>query len=302
MKSMFKLKTGYLISGIVTGLILIFTFFSQLPDGKLHIVFCDVGQGDAAYIRFPGGTDMLIDGGPGGSSPKVLGCLSRHMPFYDRTIDIMMLSHPQEDHLGGLQEIVKRYTVKTFVHSDSGALTQGFQQLQASIAEKHIPERIVATGEDITVGASHMSILWPQVSKVAIHPGTNVLGVSNVNEACIVLRLSYGTFDALFMGDADSGVDPILIQHPLSVNGDLEVLKVPHHGAKTGMTAGFFSWVGGIDTAVISVGKNTYGHPAQETIAALEKKGATIERTDQQGDIEVVTDGKIWTVTTSKTK
>ena len=299
---MFKLKTGYLISGIVTGLILLFSFFSQLPDGKLHIVFCDVGQGDAAYIRFPDGRDMMIDGGPGGSSSKVLGCLSRHMPFYDRTIDIILLSHPQEDHLGGLQEIIRRYTVKTFVHSDIGNTTQGFQAVQSLIAEKHIPEHIVATGEDITVGLSHIAILWPQVSTVAKTAGSNVLGVSNVNEACIVLRLSYGAFDVLFMGDADSGVDPMLIQRPLMINGDLEVLKVPHHGAKTGMTSGFLSWIGHVDTAVISVGKNTYGHPAQETIDALVKKGAGIERTDQDGDIEVISDGKSWHVITEKMK
>src|SRR3989339_524013 len=197
---MFNLKKGYLVSGIITGCILLFTFFSQLPDGKLHIVFCDVGQGDAAYIKFPNGKDMLIDGGPGGKTPKVLGCLGKYMPFFDRTIDIVLLTHPQEDHLGGLTEVVKRYTVANFLHSDVGNSTQGFETLMSTVKEKHISERIVGTGEKITVGTTLISVVWPAPSFLAEKKSSNVLGISNVNDASVVLKLSYGSFDALFPG------------------------------------------------------------------------------------------------------
>jgi competence protein ComEC len=312
---MFKLRVGYFITGIITGCIVLFTFLSQLPDGKLHIVFCDVGQGDAAYIRFPDGKDMVIDGGPaspyasqggpGGQTPKVIGCLSRHMPLYDRQIDIVVLSHPQEDHLGGVLEILKRYQVSYFVHSDVTNTTEGFQQLMKYIADHHIPERIVGTGEFITLGKSHVSVVWPhsvlrQTQDFAGQASSNILGVSDVNDASVILHLRYGTFDAVFPGDADSHIDPELIQQPLDNPDGIEVLKVPHHGAKTGMTDGFFSWLGRINLAVISVGKNTYGHPAPETIARLEKDGADVLRTDQQGDIEVISDGKQWRVKTEK--
>jgi beta-lactamase superfamily II metal-dependent hydrolase len=293
---MFNLKKGYVLSGIVTGCILLFTFFSQLPDGKLHVIICDVGQGDAAYIKFPGGEDMLIDGGPGGKTPKVLGCLGKYMPLFDRTIDIVVLTHPQEDHLGGLEEVVKRYEVKNFVHSDVGNTTQGFETLMSTVKEKRIMERIVGTGEKISIGAATVSVVWPESSFLAEKKAANVLGVSNVNDASVVLKLSYGTFDAVFPGDADSHVDGNLTKIPLSDPDEIEVLKVPHHGSKTGMTEGFYEWLGPIKLAVISVGKNMYGHPAAETITRLEKDGAQVLRTDKEGNIEVVSDGKSWSV------
>ena len=293
---MFNLKKGYVLSGIVTGCILLFTFFSQLPDGKLHVIICDVGQGDAAYIKFPDGKDMLIDGGPGGKTPKVLGCLGKYMPLFDRTIDIVVLTHPQEDHLGGLEEVVKRYEVKNFVHSDVGNATIGYENILKLLTEKHIPERIVGSGEKITIGAVAVLVVWPESSFLAQKKAANVLGVSNVNDASVVLKLSYGTFDALFPGDADSHVDGELTKVPLSDADGIEVLKVPHHGSKTGMTEGFFQWLGPIRLALISVGKNSYGHPAAETITRLEQDGAEVLRTDQKGNIEVVSDGKSWSV------
>ena len=287
---MFTLKKGYLLSGIVTGCILLFTFFSQLPDGKLHMIFCNVGQGDAAYIKFPDGKDMLIDGGPGGKTPKVLGCLGKYMPFFDRTIDIVVLTHPQEDHLGGLQEVMKRYEVANFVHSDVGNTTKGYETVMKLIAEKHIPDRIVGTGEKIAIGSTHLVVLWP------ISSLSNLSNPSNVNDASIVFKLSYGTFDALFTGDADSHVDSELTKIPLLDPDGIEVLKVPHHGSKTGMTDGFLQWLGPIKLAIISVGKNMYGHPAKETITQLETIGAQVLRTDENGNIEVVSDGKTWSV------
>ena len=208
----------------------------------------------------------------------------------------MVLTHPQEDHLGGLQEVVKRYEVKNFVHSDVGNATQGFETLMRTVKEKHIPERIVGTGEKITVGSTLVSVVWPASSFLAEKKSSNVLGVSNVNDASVILKVSYGSFDALFTGDADSHVDGDLTKVPLFDFDGIEVLKVPHHGSKTGMTEGFFQWLGPINLAVISVGKNTYGHPAPETITRLEKDGAQVLRTDKEGNIEIVSDGRMWSV------
>jgi len=298
---MFKLKTGYFVSGIITGLILLFNFFQQLPDGKLHIVFCDVGQGDATYIQFPSGKDMLIDGGPGGQTPKVLGCLAKHMSIFDRQIDVVMLTHPEEDHMGGLREIVKRYQIGVFVHGDSENTTEGFRELRYTLQQRNISDHIIGAGENMRIGASEFFVLWPTQQSLALVKG-NVLGATHLNDTSVVTKLSYGTFDVLFAGDADSRVDGELMKRPLVETYGIEVLKVPHHGSKTGMTDDFLRWLGNVQLAVISVGKNSFGHPAPETITQLTKRNIQVKRTDQEGDIEIVTDGTNWTVKTNKIK
>jgi competence protein ComEC len=325
---MFELKTGYIAMGLVIGLILLFSFLTTLPDGRLHIVFCNVGQGDAAYIRFPDGRDMLMDGGPDNS---VVQCLGRHIPFWDRTIDIIALSHPQNDHLAGLLSVLPRYRVRYFVHSQVGNATAGFDTLMKLVRERHVAEKLVTTGDRISLGLTSVSVIWPTKSQIAAMKlsGSNVLGAqtdANVNDASVVLHLRYGTFDALFTGDADQDVDPTIVSQVSDIPDGLEVLKVPHHGAKTGMTDEFLHWlyptvykanynqqsVGNNSNqpalrsfttksplAVISVGKNSFGHPAPETISRLTVKGIQVLRTDESGDIEVVSDGKSWSVRTA---
>ncbi len=296
---MFKLKTGYFVSGIITGLILLFNFFVHLPDGKLHVIFCDVGQGDAAYIQFPKGRDMLIDAGPGGKSPQVLGCLARHMPFFDRYIDVVVISHPEEDHMGGVEEILKRYGIGTVVRSALNANSERYVAIQSLLKEKHISERIVAAGEDITIGSVTLHVLWPPRETAYTGQG-KVLGTSHPNDASVIMHLSYGMFDVLFPGDADSGVDTVLTSRPFINQDGLEFLKVPHHGAKTAMTDAFMRWIGPTTRAIISVGRNTFGHPSKEAMDMLTAYGISIQRTDQMGDIEVVSDGQQWIVHTER--
>jgi len=293
---MFKLRTGYFVSGIVTGLVLFVSFLWSLPDGKLHLVFCNVGQGDAAYVRFADGKDMLIDGGPNDS---VLGCLGKHMPFWDRNIDIVVLSHPQKDHMQGLIEVLRRYKVDYFVHSKVVNDTDGFREMEKILVEKKVIVKDVVQADEIDVGNAKITTVWPTQGQLALAQGQeSVLGVStttNLNDFSVVLLLSYGEFDALFPGDADNHVNPSLMHAPLG--GDpIEVLKVPHHGSKTGMTADYLTWVNP-KLAVISVGKNSYGHPSPEIVGLLNNKNITIKRTDKAGDIEVVSDGKTWHVT-----
>lgn len=290
---MFRLRIGYAISGLVTGLILIFNLLWTLPDGKLHIFFCDVGQGDAAYIRFPDGRDMLIDGGPastradsstrGGPNNSVLQCLSRHMPFWDRTIDIVVLSHPEKDHMGGLVSVVERYQVKYFIHSDVEKGTDVDKHLFAVVKAKYIQEKLVTAGERIAVGPVNLSVVWPSSSQMAM-----VLGVTtaSVNDVGVVFWLRYGNFDALFPGDAT--LDERFSNQAVD---QVEVLKVPHHGSRTGMTSAFLDFLKP-QLAVISVGKNSFGHPTQEALQLLANVHARVLRTDQIGDIEVVSDGE----------
>ena len=309
---MFKLRVGYVISGIATGLILLFSFIATLPDGKLRIVFCDVGQGDAAYIRFPDGRDMLVDGGP---NDKVLTCLGNHMPFWDRKINLVVLTHPQKDHMQGLISVLDRYSVDYFVRSEVGNDTEGYTKLVEVVERKKIAQKFVTTGERISVGSTGLTVLWPSTEQVAKagdsarRPlaglqgdalGSGVLGASIVgelNDYSVVLWLRYGDFDAILTGDADTRVEGEYMNLALdrarlpaperppathgealragSDGGQVEVLKVPHHGSKTGMTEAFLDWLNP-ELAVISVGKNSYGHPAEETIRQLRQKDSKI--------------------------
>jgi competence protein ComEC len=297
-----KLRIGYLLSGITTGFILLLTFVWTQPDGRLHIVFCNVGQGDAVYVRFADGRDMLVDGGP---DDKVLSCLGRHMPFWDRHIDIAVLSHPQKDHMDGLTSVFDRYTIGYFIRNNVDSSSEGFTKLVDVVKKKNITVKYVTAGDRIAVDTTSLSILWPSREQVALGKsqvtsdasgGLNVLGAtdSELNDSCIVIAIRYGTFDALFPGDADSHVEAKYDQLQAFVD-PVEVLKVPHHGSKTGMTQHFVDWVKP-QVAVISVGKNNYGHPAQESINMLQDVGSRILRTDKEGDIEIISDGNNWKV------
>lgn len=296
---MFNLRTGYFITGIVTGFLLIVSFLWSLPDGKLHITVCDVGQGDASYVRFPDGRDMLVDGGP---NDKVLGCLAGHMPFWDRNIDIVILSHPQKDHMQGLLSVLTRYHVGYVVRSDIQNATDGFQQLTEVVKNQKIPEKLVTVGEQIRIGQVSLRVIWPSADQIArmtppvAQESSHVLGAStgDLNDGSVVFWLRYGSFDALFPGDADRHVEGNYTGGQLA-DGTVELLKVPHHGSKTGMTSAFLDWLKP-KLAVISIGKNAYGHPSAEALQLLATYATQVLRTDEAGDIEVVSDGKNWQI------
>jgi len=266
---MFKLRYGMLITGLTTGFILLATFFSSLPDGKLHIVFCDVGQGDAAYIRFPDGRDMLVDTGP--RSARILTCLTSQMPFWDRSLDIVMITHPEKDHIGGAAEVLRRYSVGYVVRPNIDHTSEIYQEFRKVQQEKSIPEKYVDRGQSVAIGNTRLSLLWPTEEKLAsMRPQTNIAGASTATHLNGYV-------------DTEVSVDPI------------EVLKVPHHGSRTGFSKEFIDWISP-DLAVISVGKNSYGHPHQDILKKLADNNIRVLRTDQEGDIEIVSDGKSWTV------
>lgn len=309
---MFRLRIGYLIGGITTGLILLLSFFWTLPDGKLHLVFCSVGQGDAAYIRFPDGRDMLVDGGP---NNQVLECLGRHMPFWDRHINIVALTHPQKDHLQGIISVLDRYGTDYFVRSDIANTTEGYEQLMEVVKRRKVKQKFVTTGETIAVGSTTLLVLWPsgnQIANFARHSLAasqesvlrgSVLGATSptdLNDGSIVFALRYGSFDALFPGDADTRVEHGWRDLGRAID-QLEVLKFPHHGSKTGMTEAFLESLQP-NLAVISVGKNSYGHPAESVLATLARQGVRVKRTDQDGDIEIVSDGITWNLSLEKSR
>jgi competence protein ComEC len=265
---------------------------AHFNDGKLHVVFCDVGQGDATYIRTPSGKDILIDGGP---NEKVLDCLSNHMPFWDKTIELVILSHPHADHLTGLISVVNRYSLMHY--ATEKVANQGFllKKLQDELAVKKITANYLKTGDRIVFpDKTIIQTFWPDENSLEKYTIASKSAKFNLdaNGFSLVQILSYESFRLLLTGDADASV----LNGIENEIGDMDVLKVSHHGSKTGTNSEFLSSTTP-ELAVISVGKgNKYGHPAKQILNLLDQDGIKVLRTDKLGEIEIISDGEKWSM------
>ena len=259
---------------------LIWTAIFSLPDNQLHLVFCDVGQGDAILI-YQGSTQVLIDGGP---NQKVLNCLSHHLPFWDREIEMIVVTHSDADHITGLVDVIERYDVKQFVISSLGKDSAVFEEFKKAVLGKKSAVYFPEAEDKIKLNSLELAVLWPQSQE-------KVLGVAatekEVNETSIVLQLSYGNFDVLLPGDISAKIESQLDLK------DVEVLKVAHHGSKYSTSEEYLKKIDP-ELAIISVGRNSFGHPTKEVIERLLNQNIKILRTDQNGEIEIVSNGKKW--------
>lgn len=260
-----------------------------INDGKLHVVFCDVGQGDAIFIRTPKKTDILIDGGP---DRRVLDCLSQHMPFWDRTIDVVILSHPHQDHFAGLIDVLQSYTVLAFDSENLINKSAGFGQLQNTLTAKAVKTRYLSAGDALkTKDGLSMEVLAPSLSFLDRTSPNGEIGESG-EFASLIILMSFGESTFLLTGDSQA---PQLGEAVGKV-GEVGILQVPHHGSKTGLTKDILNVILP-KLAVISVGKNNrYGHPNTEVIKILRDEDIKILRTDEAGEVEIVSDGKSWLV------
>ena len=257
---------------------------TKFNDGKLHIVFCDVGQGDAIFIRTPGKTDILLDGGP---DRKVLDCLAAHMPFWDRAIELMLLSHPHQDHFAGLIDVLGSYQVVSFATEKLRNDTAGYRELEEQLDHVGLKTSYLTSGN--VVRADH------GVSISVVAPSREFLEKTSVNGeiqesegfGTLILRLSYGEFSLLLTSDAQ------ILQLREAGDISVDVLQVPHHGSRFGIDRETLDKLAPA-AAIISVGKNRYGHPTDEILSMLKGKEISILRTDQDGEIEIVSDGKTW--------
>ncbi len=264
---------------IISGLALIFIFSyqtGQLSDKVLTVIFCDVGQGDAIYIRTPGSVDILIDGG-GGS--KVLKCLSQNMPVWDREIELVFATHPDADHITGLVDVIQSYAVLSFNTVSAKKDTKIFEALMNTISEKKIPYQELTAGSSFTLSDGvRITTKWPKAG----------FSSQNTNEYSLVQHIEFGDFDLLLTGDIT-----YQILNSLNFGADsIDVFKLPHHGSKTGVDNSTFENIR-TSLGIISAGKNnSYHHPHPSVLNLLKKFGIEYKRTDQEGSIKIVTDGK----------
>jgi competence protein ComEC len=250
------------------------------PDRRLSVTVMDVGQGEAILIEDPEGHRILVDGGP--SPSAIEAALGRRLPFYDRRIDLIVLTHPQADHLGGLPAVMDRYKVGAVMAPATSVDSELYRVWQAALAESSAQHIEARRGQHIRLaGGGLLTVLapgpWPAPEMI--------------NDSSVVIRLDYG--DASFLLTADMGQEGE--ERLLKAGTDLHasVLKVGHHGSRTSTSAAFVRRVQP-EVGIISVGEdNPFGHPAPEVLQRL--AGKLVLRTDVNGDITVSTDGrKLW--------
>jgi len=285
-------KNTYL--GLGLALITIWMAVFAYPEKKLHLIACDVGQGDAILAVY-GTTQILIDGG---ATNKVIDCLGRHMPFWDRKIEIVLLTHPQLDHFGGLSEVFKRFQVERFVATSLDSGSQAYQALISMVGGSGVEVLNPTTGMVIRSGLLYLDIVWPSDDFQIAAGGvswSNILGAfttkKDPNDFSVVANLRLGEFDALLTGDIGPQVISKIIQ--TGKVRDVEYIKIPHHGSKNGLTKELLN-AAIPEVAVISVGKNSFGHPHKEILDLLKEYDIQVKRTDENGDVEVISDGKSW--------
>ncbi|MGE5041463.1 MAG: ComEC/Rec2 family competence protein, partial [Candidatus Levyibacteriota bacterium] len=239
---------------------------------------------DAILIRTPGGADMLIDAGP---TDSVLGCLTRHLPFWDRDIELAFATHPDADHITGFEYVLKSYQVKSFNVSQKTSGTRVFATIQKLLADKNIPVRTLFAGDQYKMGDGVALITdWPTHSFV-----TGSSASADTNSFSLVQLLSYGKFTGLFTGDIEKELLDQMFQSGLAV----DIFKLPHHGSKTGVDQESFRLIKS-KLDILSVGlHNRYGHPSPEVMKMLKESKVPYKNTEQ-GDVEIVTDGKGWQV------
>ena len=256
--------------------------------GRLTVTVLDVGQGDAILVDGPRGGRMLLDSGP--DPDRLLTVLDRHVPAWDRRLDLVVLTHPHEDHVAGLAMLLQRYRVAAVAENGMLGAGPGDSAFRAWLASARVSTQRLAAGDRLTLDGIAMDVLWPIRGTV---PERSPSVGRQVNDTSIVLDVRYGQRRMLLTGDIEDDVDPSLLQAGIGEPPEarLDVLKVAHHGSRTATSE---AWLQALQPriAMISAGiGNPYGHPAPETVARLRAHGARVLRTDLDGDLQVSTDG-----------
>lgn len=285
--SMFKNKKIIFIFLIVLTLLLsclFYFYYSQRHPHKFQVTFFDIGQGDSALIQFGNGQKMLVDCGP---DRKILAKLGLALPFYDRTIDYVLATHPDLDHYGGCVDVLKNYKVKEIIINGRKKENDPYWRAwdKAVKDEPGATIKIMNNPEEWKIASSTLDFLSPD-PVLALD-----VAEADSNNYSIVFKLKNNETSFLFTGDMEEPLEKALMQKYCSVSSTIcpslqvNVLKVGHHGSGSSSGQEFLKLVNP-KTAVVSVGKNNhYGHPSLRVLKKLERVGADILRTDKMGDI-----------------
>lgn len=294
----FALFLGLCIIGIV--------FFKYIFNDKTKIVFCDVGQGDGVYIRTADKIDIVIDAGQGKS---ILTCLGRYMPFYDHTIELAFLSHPQKDHYGGYLYILDRYHINDFILPPVANDTESFVALQQKLLQPRLnwgqqksAIKYLYANERVFAKNTEIIFFWPEKrfvldnTRLKNHQKRGEIidfleSKVDLNDFSQIFLLTHKKTKILFTGDASPHILNIVSKR---LSAQVDILKVPHHGSKNGLTFDFLQ-LADPTLSVISAGKNNaYGHPSKEVIGFFKALHKNYVRTDEKGDVVIEIDHRGW--------
>lgn len=252
-------------------------------DALAEVHVLDVGQGDSIFIQATNGKQLLIDGG---KSSSVLTQLAKVMPRGDRSIDVVIATHPDADHIGGLPLVFERYDVGLFLTSQVSTDTEVFKTLNEIIIEKNIPSFFVRRGMNLRLDdtlVTDFSILFPDRDTTGW----------DTNTASVVGKLKIGNRGALFTGDSPQSIEKYLIKQD-GKNIDIDILKLGHHGSKTSSSEEFLRATSP-GLGIISAGAgNRYGHPAKEVVDLIKKLNVPSVSTQDVGTVTLETDGLKW--------
>jgi len=263
---------------LLLSMILLFIYYRESQPHDLEIYFLNVGQGNSVLIRTPNNNDILIDGGP---DKSVLNELGKILPFYDRDIELMILTHPHDDHDTGLISVIDKYHVNKVLFNDFAATDSMFLEFKKIIQEKNIPVSSFYQNDQITLDYNiFLKSLYP-VKNLSIDLK------KNANNTSMIAQLIYNNNKIIFTGDAEQDEEKKILDRDLKS----DILQVGHHGSKTATSQDFLNRVNP-QKAIISCGQdNKFKHPHFITVYKLQQKNIDILRTDQDGTIKCDSNG-----------
>ncbi len=274
------LRVAAILAGLAVAIVVLAA--ATRPDGRVHVTVLDVGQGDAILVTGPSGGRMLVDGGP--DPDRLLVALDGRLPPWDRRIDLVVLTHPHEDHVAGLPLLLDRYRVGRVAEPGMPGLGPGYRAFVAALAAHGMVAAHLGAGGSFALDGVAFDVLWPTPASVPAEPSDDG---NVVNDCSIVLLGAFEGRRFLLTGDAEADVEHELVARGLP---RVDLLKAGHHGSRTSTTDELVAALRP-RVAAISVGAdNDYGHPAAEVLARLEAAGAMVLRTDLVGTIDVALD------------
>jgi competence protein ComEC len=257
------------------------------PVPLLRLSVLDVGQGDAILLEASAGPRLLVDGG--GDPDLLVRRLDEHIPVWDRRLDLILLTHPHEDHAGGLAGLVPRYRLGRFLETGMPSDGAGVNGLRTMVARHGIPRSRLAQGDELSLGRARLEVLWPPADAIPDRPLSDGRAI---NGTSIVLAVTLGRQRALLTGDVEDDRDPDLLRALGPQRDPWDILKVSHHGSAGASSLPLLDALRPRLAAVSAGIDNDYGHPASATLDRLATVGATTWRTDQQGTLSIALDGQ----------